>query len=69
MGRRSLEDERCRFGKAIVASNGVILTSEGKYDLVMKSILAIVDHGNNAEVRLNKDGELDVFEVKKHKIT
>lgn len=32
-------------------------------------ILEITDRGNNAEVKRNKDGELDVFEVRKRKLS
>lgn len=33
---------------------------------VMEAIRKIVDKGNNAEVKKNKDGTLKVFEVQKH---
>ena len=33
---------------------------------IIEAIRRIVNSGNNAEVRKNKDGSLKVFEVKKH---
>lgn len=32
---------------------------------IIETVRAIVDRGNNAEVKKNKDGSLKVFEVKK----
>lgn len=32
---------------------------------IIKTVRAIVDRGNNAEIKKNKDGTLKVFEVKK----
>lgn len=41
------------------------MTAEELYRRVTKAI----DKGNNVEIRKNKDGELVVFEVKKHIVT
>ena len=42
------------------------INDEGRKDIeIMKIIKAILSRGNNAEVKLKKDGEITVFEIKK----